>query len=224
MQKIDPDTLTILVENVKEAFRGFIALPFQAYAKALRSNSDADDLLACFLYDDKAETAETALDLLLKDKRVTPPVMNGLIQKHTAPIGKKVDSLEKKLKGLAGHKRKSGQLNQAAKDEQVKANRLARRKRARAAKKLRKQQEKQKAGGDKTEDAGASGGSNTKQQQTPKNSKRHPGKKAHPVTEKKGGNSGSEKEGKRAGKRRRGGKGGKNVTNTTPSSPSTANN
>ena len=216
LEKVDQDVLKHIVDTIADAFKGLIHMPYLAYVEVTKNKATADDLLDCFLHNTKEDIAETALDLIHKEKRVTPQALGEIIKNEQSPLQSQVNQLERKVSSLTGEQKKSKTLDKDEKTEQALANKKARRKRQREKKKLKKQQEKQAASGEQTEEADASGASNTnptkKQKKNPKNSNRHPGP-TPPVTKKKKGTdkpgNGKGKNGKN-GKKGKGGRGGNN--------------
>ena len=216
LEKVDQDVLKKIVETIADAFKGLIHRPYLAYVEVTKNKADADDILDCFLYNTKEDIAETALDLIHKEKRVTPQALSEIIKDEQSPLKSQVNQLERKVSSLKGEQKKSKNLNDDETKAQALANKRARRKRQREKKKLQKQQEKLVASGEKTDETDASGASNTnptkKQKKNPKNSNRHPGP-TPPVTKKKKGTdkpgNGKGKTGKH-GKKGKGGRGGNN--------------
>ena len=216
LEKVDPIVLKKIVDTIADAFKGLIHMPYMAYVEVTKNKATADDLLDCFLLNTKEDIAETALDLIHKEKRVTPQALGEIIKDEQSPLQSQVNQLERKVSSLTGEQKKSKTLDKDEKTEQALANKRARRKREREKKKLKKQQEKQAASGEKTEETDASGASNTnptkKRKKNPKNSNRHPGT-TPPVTKKKKGTdktgNGKGKNGK-PGRKGKGGRGGNN--------------
>lgn len=202
LSDIASSTLVEIVNSVSDAYKGLIHEPFLEYDRIIQTLKNDAALVESFVESKYIEKAEEALDLVHKDKRVTPPVLNGAIQKQIEPVERELADVRK-------------QVRSTKKQTQIQKRKES--------KKRKKAREKSALGNssDNSDDVDAVPDTETEQQQkkrkrkkknVPKNSDSHP-EIAPSVTQKK--DQKTDKTGNR--RKKRGKQAGSETTPNTPS-------
>ncbi len=196
LSDIDGSLLEDIVSSVSDAINGLIHHPYCAYDQAVQALKKSATLVESFIESDYVQKTEEALELVLKDKRVTPPILNEAIQRQIEPVKKDVEKVKKQTIGILS---KTQKRNQKKKE----------------AKKRKKLEAMEKKLGD-ADDVEADPDTETEQQRKKsKNSDSHP-ETAPSVTQKKNQNTDKNGKGKQ-GRRKRNGK--QQENDSTPTTP-----
>ena len=116
LSDIASPTLEGIVISISDAYNGLIHKPYLAYVEAVKHVKDSVALVESFIESDYIEKTEDALELVHKDERVTPPVLNETIRKQVEPVKKDVATVRMKTMSLMSKtQRKNLKLKEAKK-------------------------------------------------------------------------------------------------------------
>ena len=105
LSDIEDSTLEEIVNSISDAYDGLINEPFLAYSRTAKTLKNSAALVESFIESKYAQKTEEALDLVLKDKKVTPPVLNGVIQKQLEPVKKDIKNVQRQVQLSRSQKR-----------------------------------------------------------------------------------------------------------------------
>lgn len=183
----------MIISSIRDALNGLILVPFEQYKIAQSALEQGLTLAETLLESNKSEMADDALELVNKEKTVTPPILNGAIKKAVNPVDKRVKKLEHQRASEAGLTK-----NQQRKQKNKQKNNQ------------KKQQKRKQVQFEGTQGEDGDGGGNNddstatknRQRKKPKNSDSHPAS-AVAVTQKKNQNTKQNDNQKGKGQRKR---------------------
>ena len=207
LSQISSSQLVEIMDSVFDAYDGLIHAPYCAYDETVKTLKENAALVESFIESDYVQKTEEALDLVHKEKRVTPPILNETIQQQIEPVKKDVQQVKKQTISI---------LSQTQK----------RNKNKRESKKRKKLEQKMSTLGISEDDDDVEAGPTTeteqqrkrKKRKKSKNSNSHPGS-APSVTQKKIQTTGKKGKGKQGKKKKSGKQQESESTSTTPTQP-----
>ncbi len=97
--------------SVFDAYTGLIHEPYCAYDQTVKTLKDSAALVESFIESDYVQKTEEALDLVHKDKRVTPPILNETIQQQIETVKKDVQQVKKQTISILSQSQKRNKRN-----------------------------------------------------------------------------------------------------------------